>query len=213
MSSTGGHGLGPTRAQILQVLLSSSDSVTVNSLAEHLGLHPNSARFHLDGLVEAGYATKTPESHGRGRPRLVYRATPSAPDVTNQHLRQLVTVLVDEIIAHLPEPMSVAEQAGYRWGQESAPQPAKRPIEALVDHANELGFVASADDQGRLTFSRCPYRVTGDPSANPVCAVHVGMIRGFLDSADAGMSLSEVTREGDTCSAVLRTKCDGECTG
>lgn len=213
MSSSGGHGLGRTRAQILQVLLSSSEPATVNSLAEHLGLHPNSARFHLDGLVEAGYATKTPETHGRGRPRLVYRATPDAPDVTNQHLRQLVTVLVDEIIAHLPDPMSVAEQAGYRWGMESAPQPTKHPIAALIDHANELGFVASADDQGRLTFSRCPYRVSGDPSASPICAVHLGMIRGFLDSADAGVSLSEVTRDGDTCSALLSATCNGECAG
>ena len=92
MSSSGGHGLGRTRARILQVLLNSSDPATVNSLAKQLGLHPNSARFHLDGLVEAGYATKSPKIHGRGRPRLIYRATQSAPDVTNQHLRQLVTV-------------------------------------------------------------------------------------------------------------------------
>lgn len=198
MSSSGGHGLGRTRARILQVLLNSSDPATVNSLAKQLGLHPNSARFHLDGLVEAGYATKSPKIHGRGRPRLIYRATQSAPDVTNQHLRQLVTVLVDEVISQLPDPMAAAEQAGYRWGRAITPDQAACPVAALVEHANELGFLASAEED-QITFGRCPYQVTGDPSTNPICGVHLGMMKGFLDSADASVAASKLSRHNGAC--------------
>lgn len=207
MSSSGGHGLGRTRARILQVLLNSSDPATVNNLAKQLGLHPNSARFHLDGLVEAGYATKSPEIHGRGRPRLIYRATRSAPDVTNQHLRQLVTVLVDEVISQLPDPMAAAEQAGYRWGRAITPDQTGCPVTALVEHANELGFLASAEED-QITFGRCPYQVSGDPSANPICGVHLGMMKGFLDSTRASVAPSGLSRRNGTCQLHL-TPIDG----
>jgi DNA-binding MarR family transcriptional regulator len=58
----------PSRARGLALLRAAGSPLGVHEVAGHTGLHPNTARFHLDGLVEAGLATREP------RPRM----TPTA---------------------------------------------------------------------------------------------------------------------------------------
>lgn len=190
---------------MLQALLSSPDASGVSELAREVSLHPNSVRFHLDALVSAGYASRENESRSsQGRPRVVYRATRTAPDVTSTHLRNLLTVLVDDVIARMPEPAAVAEEAGERWGRESVPAGVTAPVDAFVQHANDLGFAASVvDDQVR--FARCPYRVSDeDTAAHPICAVHLGMMRGFLAASGAEVTTGPLERSLGTCVASLR---------
>lgn len=68
--------IGKSRGHVLEAPRVAGDAVPVPYVAEHTGLHPNTARFHLDGLVDAGLAERAAKDRVRpGRPRMVYRAT------------------------------------------------------------------------------------------------------------------------------------------
>lgn len=208
MSKTIGHGLGRTRAAVLRVLLNTSSGSCVTQVAAQLELHPNSARFHLDALVKSGFATKSPEPAGRqGRPRMIYQPTAAAPNVDHEHLRELVSVLVDHMLTRLPDPLNEIETAGFRWGYDSAESSTGNAIDDLVDHANELGFVASADDTRTcIRFARCPYLVNEDPARHPICAVHLGMMKGFLSAIGSNLEVESLSRDSSGCQATLRSR-------
>ncbi|MER6900711.1 helix-turn-helix domain-containing protein, partial [Amycolatopsis sp. NPDC000740] len=71
----GSRALGESRARVLHALRSEGGPVAVQDVAVQVGLHPNTARFHLDGLVDSGLAERRIEDRTRpGRPRTVYVA-------------------------------------------------------------------------------------------------------------------------------------------
>ena len=48
----------------------------MHDVADRAGLHPNTARFHLDALVKAGLAMREPQPRDTpGRPNIAYRVT------------------------------------------------------------------------------------------------------------------------------------------
>ena len=61
-----------SRMAVLDLLRASDNALGVLEVAEHVGLHQNTVRSHLDLLVEAGYAMRRTEApSGPGRPRVV----------------------------------------------------------------------------------------------------------------------------------------------
>ena len=61
------------RVHILNLLRSSAAPLDVGQIAERSALHPNTVRFHLKVLVDAGLACcRTDRQGGTGRPRLLY---------------------------------------------------------------------------------------------------------------------------------------------
>ena len=56
-----GSPLGQSRARVLDLVRAAGSALGVQEVADRTGLHPNTARFHLDGLVEAGLATREPQ--------------------------------------------------------------------------------------------------------------------------------------------------------
>ena len=68
--------LGESRARVLEVLRAAGDPVGVQEIAERTGLHPNTARFHLDGLIGAGLGTRR-SACLRARCRGVFGPVPS----------------------------------------------------------------------------------------------------------------------------------------
>lgn len=72
-----GPVLGQSRAEVLDVLRAAGGPAGVREVAARTGLHPNTARFHLDALVDAGLATRAPQPWAvPGRPSTAYRAVP-----------------------------------------------------------------------------------------------------------------------------------------
>lgn len=68
--------LGRSRADVLDILRAADQPLGVREVAQGTGLHQNTARFHLEGLVEAGLAVRETEDRDTpGRPRVGYRAT------------------------------------------------------------------------------------------------------------------------------------------
>src|SRR6188768_967124 len=68
-----------SRRAILEALRAAAEPLTVEALAEHAGLHANTARHHLDVLAAANLVERTvaPPS-GRGRPKVLFSVSPSA---------------------------------------------------------------------------------------------------------------------------------------
>ena len=71
--------LGESRSRVLAVLQDAGAPLGVTEVASRVGLHPNTARFHLDGLVESRLADRSTQVREQpGRPRVLYTARPGA---------------------------------------------------------------------------------------------------------------------------------------
>ena len=189
------HGLGPTRTRVLAVLQSSAGPVSVADVADQLGLHRNSARFHLEGLRDAGYAVSAAAPLGQaGRPPLLFAATSDSPNVSNSHLMELAEVLIQHFVATLPDGSLLAERAGRSWGAsmiDDEPD-ALDPVDGLVEHLAERGFGTVAVGH-ELTFTRCPFRAEVGPQELPiVCAIHQGFVEGYLEAAGSPLEAGRI---------------------
>ncbi|GAA4891688.1 helix-turn-helix domain-containing protein [Tessaracoccus lubricantis] len=177
------HGLGPTRSRVLSLLQSTSGPLTVGAVANQLDLHKNSARFHLDALVEAGFAERATQSSGRtGRPPLLYSATSESPTIGNQHLLELANVLLGEFVAPESDGTERARHAGRTWGAKSR-EPEQLDLEGLKTHLGQRGFGVAQTSDG-LAFTRCPFRDVIDAEQLPlVCSVHQGLLDGITEGS------------------------------
>src|SRR5215472_2732330 len=99
-----GSPLGQSRAEVLELLRTAGSPLGVQEIADRTGLHPNTARFHLDGLVEAGLATREPRARTTpGRPSMAYRATDSSGPAGGRRYRLLAQILTSLIAGTMPE--------------------------------------------------------------------------------------------------------------
>ncbi|HMR49671.1 MAG TPA: helix-turn-helix domain-containing protein [Arachnia sp.] len=205
MSNEAGHGLGPTRARVLKLLQEAVGPMSVADISGEIGIHKNSARFHLDSLVELGYVTHEKLHTGEtGRPRLVYRATPTSPTVSPEHLVNLCQILIRSFVAGLPDAEKRAEEAGYAWGAEhGASSEDQVALEGLAQVLSDQGFAPTISER-RIWFDRCPYQATEleDGNLHTVCALHLGIIKGYLESSGSPLTAGELTI-GSPCSLTL----------
>ncbi len=185
-----GPPLGRSRATILEILHAVDGPLGVREVAQRTGLHPNTARFHLEALVEAGLAVREAEDRETpGRPRIDYRAAADGPG-GRRHYRLLAVMLASLIAGTMPEPAAVAEEAGREWGAYLTEQPppyqrlsAEEAVTKLTGTMRELGFdpeaVAGADDgQYRLQLRQCPFLEAAKQHRDVICALHLGLMRG-----------------------------------
>src|ERR1700758_5045883 len=63
---SGGEPTGRRRREVLRLLRSSPDPMSIVAIAERLGVHPNTVRFHLDSLLADGQVEQV--DHGRKGP-------------------------------------------------------------------------------------------------------------------------------------------------
>src|SRR5665213_1177155 len=68
----------PTRAQLFRLLGELGRAATTVELAEHLDLHPNGVRVHLDRMERDGLVVRASEPRPRGRPRDRWAIAPGA---------------------------------------------------------------------------------------------------------------------------------------
>lgn len=194
------HGLGPTRARVLALLQDTGEPMTAAAIGDRLGLHPNSARFHLDALTERDLVVRRREDRSTpGRPRVLYAAGSEAPSVTHRSYRLLAEILTSYLADQLADPTAAAEEAGLAWGRLLAPsaEPSRRadPPEALatlVRALDRVGFdshVVDEPDSLRLEVSHCPFLEVAEGHHDVVCSVHLGLIRGILERTDAPVSV------------------------
>lgn len=219
--------LGESRSRVLDLLRSADTPVGVQEIAERAGLHPNTARFHLDGLVEAGMVERYSESSGQpGRPRTVYRARPAAAATGARSYRLLAEMLTTLIAENVPQPELAASEAGRVWGGYLTQRPApferidaQAAVARLIDVLSEIGFDPAPDPPppasggkdetgARVRLRHCPFREVAERHQDVVCALHLGLMQGALGELRAPVSADRLDPfvEPSLCIAHLSTK-------
>jgi predicted ArsR family transcriptional regulator len=190
------HGLGPTRARVLALLQDAGEPMTAAAAAARMGLHVNTARFHLDALTADGLVVREREERSTpGRPKMMYAAASSAPGVAGRSYRLPAEILTSYLADRLPDPAASAEEAGHAWGRflteparPFAAPDAEQALDALVDGLGRVGFESHVvDERGslRLEVSHCPFLEVAEGHNDVVCSVHLGLMKGMLEQMGA----------------------------
>ena len=214
--------LGRSRADVLDLLRAADGPLGVREVAQRMGLHPNTARFHLEALVEAGLAVReTEDRQTPGRPRIGYRAAADGPGGRRRY-RLLAEMLTSLIAGTMREPGKAAEEAGCEWGAylTEPPPPYQRlsaaeAIAKLTAIMEELGFAPRAEvgaDGGRylLCLRQCPFREVAEHHQDVICSLHLGLMRGALARMRAPVTADRLDpfAEPSLCVARLTTRED-----
>ena len=141
----------PAQRRVLEVVESAGQPISSAEVAKTLKLHPNTAREHLDALLNAGLVTTVPMRTGkRGRPTLLYSVTTLDP---NQILSTYLDVITATAISLAEGSDGVAQAiaVGKNWAGLTPPRP-----EAGSEDANAVAAtsVTSAEaSSGAATAS------------------------------------------------------------
>jgi predicted ArsR family transcriptional regulator len=192
--------LGARRAAVLDRLVEAGRPVAADEMAELTGLHVNTARFHLDRLVEQGRAERQTEERATpGRPRIQYVARAAASDSPSSY-RLLARMLVGLVTTLDPEG-AAAVDAGRAWGRHLVPPvpptarvdalEALRRLDALMD---EVGFApeTTIGPEPEVRLHHCPFLEVAQESPEVVCALHRGLMEGALDALGAPVRLGDL---------------------
>jgi predicted ArsR family transcriptional regulator len=192
LAPEGASPLGRSRADVLDMLRDADGPLGVREIAQRTGLHQNTARFHLEALVEAGLAVRETEVRETpGRPRIGYRGVAGGPG--GQRRYRLLAEMLTTLIATMPDPGKAAQEAGREWGAFLAEQPppyqrltAEEAVAKLAAIMTELGFMPQPEaGEGtggyRLLLRNCPFREVAQHHQGVICALHLGLMRGALN--------------------------------
>ena len=212
----GAPAIGKSRSRVLGVLQAARTPLGVDEIAERVRLHPNTTRFHLDGLVEAGLVARATEDREvPGRPRALYTATPDGASAGRRSYRLLAEILTSYLANETKNPRQAALRAGEAWGRflTERPAPFRRvdaagATEQLVKSLDEIGFAPEAVTMGRkrrILLHHCPFRETVEQHGDVVCSIHLGLMQGMLSELDAPLEAQRLDRfvEPTVCVAHL----------
>lgn len=183
--------IGESRSRVLAALQDAGDAMGVGDLARRVRLHPNTVRFHLDALVEAGLVDRSTEQRDQpGRPRTLYAAHAGSARAGRRSYRLLAEILTSYVGAETPEPAGAGREAGRAWGRYLAERPppfrrldADLAIQRLVRTLDDIGFSSEAvttEGSRRILLRHCPFRETATEHRDVVCSVHLGLMQGIL---------------------------------
>lgn len=187
------------RSAILDYLHTAAEQtgsgLTTQQIGAAFGIHPTTARFHLERLVEQGEAVRQRndsdgQSAGRGRPPVIY-----SPTSTNCAQEDMISSLCMALETACPDTGSrdrAALKAGKVWGRALARQSganAEKDVsssmtQTLLDTLATLGFApATAEpDSASLYLTSCPF--LDNVSSHPIiCTIHLGMVQGIVEGS------------------------------
>jgi predicted ArsR family transcriptional regulator len=204
----GGHR--GRRRDVLETVRASADPLSILDIAERLGVHPNTVRFHLNVLVENGQVEHAEPTAARpGRPALLFRA-PSGMDPAGPRNYRLLAEILAENVASQPDPAGRAIEAGRAWGlRRTAPTGHGRPdrseaITRLMAMLDDLGFAPDHDPghrPDRIGLRHCPFLEVASDRPQVICSLHLGLMEGTMDALDAPLTIEQLQpyAEPDLC--------------
>jgi predicted ArsR family transcriptional regulator len=188
----GGSPVGASRRRILRTLQGSEHGLGVQELAEQVGLHANTVRFHLNRLLAEGLVRRhAGDHHEQGRPPLTFVAVESGYHGERRSYRLLAEMLAS-FMTETTEPHSkaAAVEAGRTWGHflTQRPSPYRRTddaesLEALTSVLEEIGFapeVVQTQDAREVWLHHCPFLEVATSYRDVVCSLHLGLMQGVL---------------------------------
>ncbi len=195
------------REAILEALAAAPGGLDTRALAAAVDLHPNTIRWHLGVLADAGLVNSAPErSHKRGRPSVVHELTPDGVARDRDDYRLLATMLTAAVASDdLGEVR--AYETGVRWGRHLQ---AAAPEAAVAELLDRQGFAAEEHGE-RIEMRRCPFYALAEESPEVICTLHRGIIDGALDAAATGRRVERLDPfvEPALCVAHLRAAVEG----
>jgi predicted ArsR family transcriptional regulator len=182
-----------TRYAIYLELARSPVPLATAEIAESLGLHANTVRPHLERMREVGLLDVATEVRsGVGRPQHLYSLAAGAPSLG---LEPPPFPMLARMLLRLAASAGVsgedAADVGRAQGRADAPARTDSCLEALVAELDELGFdptVAGTDDGecAVVAFAHCPFRDLAEEHPDLVCALHRGLVEGFVEAVGGG---------------------------
>lgn len=214
--SSAGESAGRRRA-VMRLLRASPEPMSIAKIADVLGVHPNTVRFHLDGLVADGQVEHVElDRKGPGRPPLMFRAVRQMDRGGTRHYRLLAEILATAFATERdPGPKALA--AGRAWGQKMDAElhplrddsdGAEEAIAHLIDVLDELGFAPErrvSNGEQQVGLRHCPFLELAENSSSVVCPVHLGLMQGAMETWGAPVSVDRLDPfvEPDLCLAHL----------
>lgn len=210
-------GLGPTRADVLAHLRRAHAPQPVAAVAAAVGLHPNTARFHLDALADQHLVVRGYEKRARpGRPKLLYSAEPEP--VADARFQDVVAALVRHLDRLGGNSGDEAEAAGWFWGEElAAADPAAAPLDRVVATLGRLGYQPRVvgEPAEAVMLTPCPLLSLQIGAVEPgrlpsACRLHLGLMRGLLaDDPDYAVGDLRPWATPTSCVVRLERRADG----
>jgi predicted ArsR family transcriptional regulator len=202
------------RRQVLRVLRASPDPMSIVAIADVLGVHPNTVRFHLDSLVGDGQVEQVePGRKGPGRPPLMFQAVRQMDRGGTRHYRLLAEILTAAFAAER-DPRAKALAAGRAWGRKLDSLPAdatsaEDAIDHLIDVLDDLGFAPerrATNGEEQVGLRHCPFLELAENRTSVVCPVHLGLMQGALETWGAPVAVERLDAfvEPDLCLAHLK---------
>lgn len=210
---------GGRRLDVLRLLQAAEAPLSIVQIADELGVHPNTVRFHLDTLVEEGRVEHTePDHKGRGRPALMFQAIRQMDRGGTRHFRLLAEILTIGLAAD-QDPGGKALAAGRAWGRRlRSPDHTDDALngadttDQLVDMLDELGFAperleSDIAGQEKLGLRHCPFLELAEEATDVVCPIHLGLMQGALEAIDASVRVERLDpfAQPDLCVAHLKS--------
>lgn len=201
------------REQVLATLREAAQPLSIITIAEQLGVHANTVRFHLDTLIAAGRVEQlSGEVVGPGRPANVYRARREMDRNGPSNYRLLARIMTSRLSSTERHPADAARALGRSWGPTLIVDPPPRTttrtaaVSRLTDLLDDLGFEPERDHAGRakqIRLRHCPFLDLVDEHADVVCALHLGLMQGALSAMHAPVTVDQLDRfvEPDLCIA------------
>lgn len=208
--------LGDRRADVLTRLRVAPAPLSATDVAHLTGLHTNTARFHLDGLVRDGLAQRSAEERDvPGRPRILYTAGDQVPGPRSYGL---LAEMLTGLVGSLTDAGPAAVEAGRAWGRHlvdrSAPSEQVDADEAMARLNRVLDAIGFQPESrpGRtrrdteIRLHHCPFREVAERHSDVVCALHLGLMHGALDELNAPVEATSLEPfvSSDLCVATLR---------
>ena len=179
------------RRRALALLTESAVPLGVAAVADALGLHITTARFHLEHLEAAGLIERQVARAGqRGRPHLLFSAV-AAPLAAENAQQQLIETLAGVIGEDADGGRARAIRAGERWSAQYAAAaagvatdgPAADVVPPLLSVLTEIGFEPELRaDEAVIALKACPFRAEARSNPDVVCSVHLGLMKGLARS-------------------------------
>ena len=163
MDATGHRALAdPSRARILRTLAEAGGPLDAHELAARVGLHPNTVRWHLGVLADAGFVSSSTEPRTRpGRPRVVFTSTEEEAEGREDY--RLLAAILAGSLSGTENGTAAAERAGEAWGRflVERPRPFARlsagdAADQVVRLLDEHGFEPEREN-GDVLMRRCPF--------------------------------------------------------
>jgi predicted ArsR family transcriptional regulator len=190
--------------------------MSILAIADALGVHPNTVRFHLDVLVGDGQVEQVaPGRKGPGRPPLMFQAVRQMDRGGTRHYRLLAEILSTALAAERNS-TDKALRAGRTWGlrlesPSDGDVDAEESVDRLVDMLDELGFAPErrgTNGDQQIGLRHCPFLELAENRTTVVCPIHLGLMQGAMETWGAPVTVDrlEAFAEPDLCVAHLSAR-------